>query len=142
MKIEIDGIEYGFLWGLHAFKDYADDMGVSKVDEVYLHILDSIENQYKLYYFAVLNYVKNKDETAELPFTFRKFVNVLESQSLEVHEGIMKSFRNSMFSGKTMDEHYAYLNELMSIASGDVSGDASVGEDGGDGNDKKKEAQK
>lgn len=138
MKIEIDGIEYGFLWGLSAFRDYADDMGVTRVDDVYIHILESIENQYKLYYFAVQNYVKNKDETAEVPFTFRKFVNHLDALSEDDHEAIMLSFRKSTFSGRTMDEHYAYLNELISVSSdGDVAGVEESEE-----NDKKKEAQK
>lgn len=138
MKIEIDGKEYGFLWGLPVFRDYADDMGVSRVDDVYIHVLDSIENQYKLYYFAIQNYIKNKDETAELPFTFRRFVNHLDTLSEDIHEAIMLSFRKSTFSGKTMDEHYAYLSEVMSSISETSLNDNNENE----GDDKKKEVLK
>lgn len=116
MKIEFKDKEWGLEWGLGCFQLYAEEVaGVNRVDEVYVHVLDSVLNQYKLYYCAMLNWYKIQDETNELPFNFREFAMFLDKQPEEFHNKIMEDFRNSTFSGKSMEEHYRRLAEALEV---------------------------
>lgn len=134
MKIEIDGKEYGFTWGIEVFRSYADDFGISRVEEAYLHILESLSNQYKFYYYALENAIKLNDESAELPFTYRKFCHVLGGKPKEYHDELIDSFRNSTISGQSMNEYYEKISAIIEEANRGQSDEVVE--------DKKKDAQK
>lgn len=108
MKIEINGKEYGFQWGMGAVEIYCDMMGCD-VDGLGLGLMAETEiKRQKSITTLVLAAIQNWCELNSIDFdlNYRKLQAWLSDQQQGVADTIIADWKKSMYYGKTIGEWY------------------------------------
>ena len=116
MQLEIKGNSYGLIWGTRAFR-LAEKRLDMDMNEIFLSVTDE-HVILALTYSAMLNWVQDRDESADLPFTFTQFENWLNEQPQDVATKISEDYKASTLQGKSVSERYEELNAIYEAAEG------------------------
>ena len=120
-SIKVKGKTYSFCWGTLAFMNACDKLGVT-LNELDLAIW---AGEQKAWWTLAYQALVVNDMTAnnganivngELDgFNFAQFVNWLDNASDKEGETISKSYMDSKYLGKTMQEHYDNMLAKLNI---------------------------